>query len=67
MADNKRFIKAHKESTLTSGTEIWIDRVTGVNYLFHKDGYGGGLTVLLDSDGKPIVTPPEKLKELHIN
>ncbi len=66
MAFNERFIKVHKEGVLNY-TEIWIDRVTGVNYLFHKDGYGGGLTVLLDSDGKPIVTPPEKLKELHIN
>ena len=62
MADNKRFIKAHKESTLTSGTEIWIDRVTGVNYLFHMDGYGAGLTVLLDEDGKPVVTPLEQLQ-----
>lgn len=62
MENNKRFIKAHKESTLTSGTEIWIDRVTGVNYLFHLDGYGAGLTVLLDKDGKPVVTPLEQLQ-----
>lgn len=62
MENNKRFIKAHKESTLTSATEIWIDRVTGVNYLFHLDGYGAGLTVLLNKDGKPVVTPPEQLQ-----
>ena len=62
MADNKRFIKAHRESTLASATEIWIDRVTGVNYLFHLDGYGAGLTVLLDKDGKPVVTPLEQLQ-----
>ncbi len=62
MENNKRFIKAHKESTLTSATEIWIDRVTGVNYLFHLDGYGAGLTVLLDKDGKPVVTPLEQLQ-----
>lgn len=37
-------------------SEIWVDRETGVNYLFHKDGYGGGLTPLLDRDGKPVVT-----------
>ncbi len=63
MEDNKRFIKAHKESTFTSATEIWIDRVTGVNYLFHLDGYGAGLTVLLDSNGKPVVTPREELEK----
>jgi hypothetical protein len=28
----------------------------GHNYLFVHRGYGGGLTPLLDSDGKPIVT-----------
>lgn len=37
-------------------TEIWLDTVTGVNYLYHIDGYSGGLTPLLDSDGKPVVT-----------
>lgn len=62
MADNKRFIKAHRESTISTATEIWIDRVTGVNYLFHVDGYGAGLTVLLDKDGKPVVTPLEQLQ-----
>lgn len=62
MAYNKRFIKAHKESTIASATEIWIDRVTGVNYLFHMDGYGGGLTVLLDKDGKPVVTPTKQIQ-----
>jgi hypothetical protein len=61
MAFNERFIKIHKEGVLTC-TEIWIDRVTGVNYLFHKDGYGGGLTVLLDKDGKPVVTPTKQIQ-----
>ena len=40
-----------------STTEIWIDKETGVNYLYHQSGYSGGLTVLLDSYGKPVVTP----------
>ena len=44
--------------------EIWVDRETGVNYLFHNGGYGGGLTVLVDRDGKPIITPvPREYKE----
>ena len=38
-------------------TQIWIDKETGVNYLFHEDGNAGGLTVLLDSEGKPVITP----------
>ena len=36
---------------------IYVDRKTGVNYLFTQSGYAGGLCVLVDRDGKPIVTP----------
>ena len=39
--------------------EIWVDTETGVNYLYRHLGYSGGLTVLLDAEGKPVVTPPE--------
>ena len=52
----KRFIKIHAEGTI-DGSEIWVDRETGVNYLFHFSGYAGGLTVLLGADGKPVVSP----------
>ena len=33
---------------------ILLDTVTGVQYLFVQDGYGAGLTVLVDRDGKPM-------------
>ena len=36
---------------------VLVDTQTGVNYLFAASGYSGGLTVLLDADGKPVVTP----------
>ena len=55
MAKDKRFEKIYSQGAGT--TEIWLDRETGVNYLFKSTGYSGGLTVLLDSDGKPVVTP----------
>ena len=42
-----------------TGTEIWVDREAGVNYVFHFSGYAGGLTPFLDKDGKPVVTPIE--------
>ncbi len=51
----ERFEKVYKQGKLTV-TEIWVDKETGVNYLYHEDGYSGGLTPLLDRDGKPIVT-----------
>ena len=35
---------------------ILVDRKTGVNYLWTSSGYAGGLTVLVDAEGKPIVT-----------
>ena len=60
MADNPRFVVVHTESTMITKTQILVDKVTGVNYLWHAEGYGGGLTVLLDKDGKPVVTPIEK-------
>ena len=37
--------------------EIWLDTETGVNYLFRNATYGGGLTPLLDAEGKPVITP----------
>ena len=55
MAD-KRFVKVYSDGAFGSN-EIWVDKKTGVNYLFHDGGHTGGLTPLLDRDGKPIVTP----------
>ncbi len=57
MAKEKRFEKVYSQSA--GSVEIWVDKETGVNYLYHASGYAGGLTVLLDKDGKPIVTPVE--------
>ena len=37
--------------------EIYVDRKTGVNYLMAQSGYAGGLCVLVDREGKPIVSP----------
>ena len=51
----KRFVKVYSDGAFGSN-EIWVDTKTGVNYLFHASGYSGGLTPLLDRDGKPIVT-----------
>ena len=50
-------VKAKSISTLTE-VQIIVDRETGVNYLFVHRCYGGGLTPLLDADGKPVITKP---------
>ena len=58
MAKENRFVKVYTQSVNT--IEIWVDKETGVNYLYRSGVYGGGLTVMVDKDGKPIVTPIEK-------
>ena len=64
MAQNDRFIRAYSKGFSTVN-EIWIDRETGVNYLFHVSGYAGGLTPLLDKDGKPVITDAYTLEHEH--
>jgi len=58
----ERFIKVHSQGVMNV-TEIWVDRQTGVNYLFHASGSAGGLTPLLNRDGTIVVTPVNKYDE----
>ena len=61
MKNQDRFERIYKEGALGGdGFEIWVDKNTGVNYLWRSTGYSGGLTVLLDRDGKPVITAIEK-------
>lgn len=53
--ENDRFKKVYTQGVL-NGMEIWLDRETGVNYVFGYNGYAGGMTVLLDEEGKPVIT-----------
>ncbi len=55
-----RFEKVYSQSSFTTETSILVDRETGVNYVFHHAGYAGGLTPLLNEDGKPVITPMKK-------
>ena len=57
-----RFLKTNTQGVMNI-TEIWVDKQTGVNYLFHASGYAGGLTPLLNRDGTPVVTPVNKYDE----
>jgi len=56
MAKDERFVTIYKEATMMTETKILADRETGVNYLYHQSGSSGGLTPLLDREGKPAVT-----------
>ncbi|MEE0884758.1 MAG: DUF6440 family protein [Faecalimonas sp.] len=56
MKGNNRFEKVYSQGALNV-IEIWVDTETGVNYMFQQGGYAGGLTPLLDREGKPIISP----------
>ena len=61
MAKEDRFVKTYSQGGFASNAmQIWVDRQTGVNYLYTASGYAGGLTVLLDREGKPVITPIPK-------
>ena len=50
----KRFQRIHTDGAF-SGSEIWVDTQTGVQYFFHVSGYAGGMCVLVDAEGKPLL------------
>lgn len=54
-----RFKRVYRQGVINI-LEVWVDTETGVNYLLKTNGYGGGLTALLDKDGKPVVTYSDK-------
>ena len=56
MSKKDRFEVIYQETGLKSEKTILVDKKTGINYLFVANGFGGGLTPLLDKDGKPIIT-----------
>lgn len=55
MKNQGRFICTSKQSNVQV-VEVWVDTQTGVNYLFIREGFSGGLTPLLDSEGKPVIS-----------
>lgn len=58
MAAEKRFEKVYSQGL--GSVTILVDRKTGVNYLLASAGNGGGVTPLLDREGKVVVTPASR-------
>ena len=57
MAKDDRFIKVYEQGgILNDSIQVLVDKKTGVNYMFVHSGHAGGLTPLLDRDGKPVIT-----------
>ena len=57
--ENSRFV--YNGGSNVDQISIIIDKKTGVMYLWKEDYCKGGLTVMLDKDGKPLIN--EKFKE----
>lgn len=51
---NKRFEEVYSQGKLKV-MKIIRDNETGVLYMLHQQGYGAGLTVMVDRDGKPLI------------
>lgn len=64
--NGNRFVQAYMQRDgLANRTYVLVDRQTGVNYLLSgflaSSGVScTGMTVLVDSSGRPIVTPVEE-------
>ena len=57
MKKSDRFVYVWKEgSAFGNLRQIWVDKQTGVNYLWMCSGYAGSLTPLLDRDGRPVIS-----------
>lgn len=57
--ENKERFREVYSQGVVNVAKVIVDTETGVNYLLgsHDLRVGTGLTVLVDQDGKPIVTP----------
>ena len=53
MENKDRFEIIYTQGLITDIYKIIVDKETGVNYLYNNLT---GITVLVDADGKPIVT-----------
>lgn len=54
----ERFVEVYSQG-FVNVAKVIVDTETGVNYLLasHDLRVGTGLTVMVDKDGKPVVTP----------
>lgn len=55
MKSQRRFICVDRHGGLRD-VEVWVDTQTGVNYVYVREAFSGGLSPLLDANGKPIVS-----------
>lgn len=54
-AENERFIQVYNQYSVNDRFRIYYDKETKVMYLVSDIYKGGGITVLVDKDGKPLI------------
>lgn len=54
-AESERFKLIDRYEDLSNKIRVFVDNDTGVQYLMYKNGYGVGVTVMVDGEGKPLV------------
>lgn len=57
--ESERFKVVYEQGAMATRIKVIVDTQTGVNYLINIDGYAGGITPLLDSDGKTVISTVE--------
>lgn len=50
--NNRRFVEVYRDYF---SNVIYVDSKTNVMYYWHKDCYSGGLTVMIDENGQPLL------------
>lgn len=53
--EQRIYLKEQGQVSVNTNFEILVDRETGIMYLYAKGLRKGGLTVMLDRDGKPLI------------
>ena len=56
LAKEKRFLKVFEQTSMMENMRVIVDTQTGVQYLCFVNGYAGGITPLLNRDGKPVIS-----------
>lgn len=56
---DKRFEVIYTQGKLKV-TKVIRDNETGVMYMLHQEGYGIGLTAMLDQEGNPLVDKEDR-------
>lgn len=53
--EGKRFEEVYSQGGVFAALKVTLDTETGVQYLHWASGNAGGVTVLVDKDGKPLL------------